>query len=184
MAVITEKKFNEILLKFRTITNYYYEEPVENLLGVSWTKSELQNTMIKFTNSSENLSAESYSKNNKTYIKIYRTDSDINQNNSSDDSNNRSFPVRYFKKSVFYIYKYLGDIKLLPDWVINGHSILPTGKANGEFKLIIAEDDWFLIQENDFIVYDVDKNRFTIYDSPKEIAKIFISEEEILATKK
>ena len=183
MAVISDKAFRELLSRFKESSTFYYNEPINKLLGEGkWTKSDLQNTILKFTTSSESLSAESYYKDGLYWIKIYRGEDPTQAHPES--ALKELIPMRYFKKSVFYIFEYTGDISLLPEWVTKGHGIVTTNKSDGEFKLVIEEDDWFLIQENDVIVYDVDKNRFTIYDSYKEVRKIFISEKEIEETKK
>lgn len=183
MAVITEKAFKDLLSKFKESVNFYYNEPVNKLLGEGWTKSDLQNTMLKFTTSSESLSAESYYKDKKYWLKIYRgedpTIEKLIQNST------KSVPMRYFRKSIFYIFEYTGNINSLPEWITQGHGIVATNnKSGGEFKLMLDEDDWLLVQENDIIVYDVDKNRFSIYDSIREIKKLYISEQEIIETRK
>lgn len=183
MAVITERAFKDLLSKFKESANFYYNEPVNKLLGESWTKSDLQNTMLKFTTSSENLSAESYYKDKKYWLKIYRGE-DSTLEKSIQGNSDKLVPMRYFRKQVFYIFEYAGNIESLPDWITQGHGIVATNKPGGEFKLMLEEDDWLLIQENDIIVYDVDKNRFTIYDSVREIKKLYISEQEIVETRK
>ena len=175
MAVITENKFKDLLRNFRTNKNFYYNEPVDKLLGKSWTKSDLQNTMLKFTTYSEDFSAKAYLKEGVCWIKIYKGEDPVTENSSEIPA----IPMRYFKKSVFYVFEYTGDTSILPKWITDGRQIIETNKSKGEFKLIIAEDDWFLIQADDIIVYDVDKNRFIIYDSLKEVNKLYISEEEI-----
>lgn len=183
MAVINEKTFKELLAKFKSDRNFYYNEPINKLLGEGWTKTDLQNTILKFTTSSESLSAESYYEDKKYWIKIYRG-SDPTLENLGKSELNKSVPMRYFRKSVFYIFEYLGDITSLPEWITQGYRIVSTNRPGGEFKLMLEEDDWLLVQENDIIVFDVDKNRFTIYDSLREINKLYISEKEIVETGK
>lgn len=183
MAVISDRAFRELLSRFKESSTFYYNEPINKLLGEGkWTKSDLQNTILKFTTSSESLSAESYYKDGTYWIKIYRGEDPTTAHPESSPSD--SVPMRYFKKSVFYVFEYTGDIGLLPDWITKGNGIVSTNRPDGEFKLVLSEDDWFLIQNNDVIVYDVDKDRFTIYDSYKEVRKIFISEKEIAETGK
>lgn len=182
MAVISDKLFKDMLTKFTENQNYIYDDTVDNLLGAGkWSKTDLKDTITKFKNS--NIEAESYyneSDNGTRYkgrlwIKLYN--SSLKTTDETNQEENK--PIRYFKNSIFYVYEYKGRVEELPSWITESRLIIPTNKPDGEFKLVVGEDDWHLIQENDWIVYDTNKERFTIYDSGREVKRLYISEQDI-----
>lgn len=191
MAVITDKLFKTLISRFSENKDYVYNEPVNKLLGGAgkWTNSDVTATLNKFE--SQGIVAETYyrkedkgtSNEGKLWIRIYNKTHKIekidNTQKTTEESKVNNTPVKFYKNSVYYLYEYEGDINKLPSWITDKCKAVSNNKPDGEFKLMIGEDDWLLIQENDVIAYDVTKDRFMVYDSAREVKRLYISERTI-----
>ena len=195
MAVITDKLFKTLVTRLSENKDYVYNEPVNKLLGGAgkWTNSDVQATLDKFK--SQGIVAETYyreedkgtSNEGRLWIRIYNKTHKIEEINDTQKQKTteetvekrEDTPIKYYKNNVYNLYEYDGNIDNVPSWITDKCKVVSTNKPDGEFKLIIGEDDWLLVQENDVIVYDVTKERFTVYDSVRETKRLYISEKVI-----
>lgn len=163
-------------------SDYYYDDTVDNLLGTGkWSMTDVEGTIKRFKEAG--YSAKSYYNaidkgtkyEGRLWIKIVKG-TVISVETTSDAVVGDDKTVRYFKNHVYYAHKYNGVFESLPSWLTEAYVIALTGRSDNEFKIVLGDDDWLLVQIDDVIVFDTVKSKFIVYDSEIEFNRAFISE--------